>query len=268
MCVVQGASRGIGLELSRQLLARGDTVFATCRSPATARELGSLCDGAPGGKLTVLRLDVTDPGSIAAAAAEVQSYVAADFGSGGSKKGAVDVLINTAGVLQDESIGIVAERSVLRIDPKCVADSFAVNALGPLLMLKHFVPLLRRATETSKSDRGCGQPGARAIFYSARVGSIGDNSLGGWYSYRGSKAAMNQFVRCAALELQKHGICCIALHPGTVDTDLTRAFSKARAKYTVQDVEEAVQRHLAIVDSLTMQDSGTFIDWQRKPIPW
>lgn len=260
VCVVQGASRGIGLEMTRQLLARGETVFATCRDPVKARELAAL-----GGKLTVLRLDVTDITSIAAAAAKVEAAAT----SGAGPRGAVDLLLNTAGVLQDEPLGIVAERSVLRLDHKGALNAFAVNALGPLMMLKHFAPLLRRAAAaSSKEERRPGDPGAIAIFYSARVGSIGDNSIGGWYSYRGSKAAMNQFVRCAAIELRKHDVCCLSLHPGTVDTDLTRAFLKARAKYNVQDVQDAVRNHLEIVDSLTMRDSGSFVDWQRKAIPW
>jgi len=107
-----------------------------------------------------------------------------------------------------------------------------------------------------------------AVFYSARVGSIGDNQRGGWHSYRASKAALNQFVRCMALELAKHKVCCISLHPGTVDTELTRAFEQARAKYTVQEVGAAARNHLDIFDSLTMQDSGRFLDWKREEVPW
>jgi len=251
VCVVQGASRGIGLELSRQLARRGEVVFATCRRPEEAEALGSLRERWPE-RVVVLRLDARDPGSVEAAAQAV-----------GAAGGRVDLLLNTAGVLQDEALGIVPERALARVEAQAVAASFATNALGPLLVARAFAPLLRSAARQRRA--ACG---ARAVFYSARVGSIGDNASGGWYAYRGSKAALNQFVRCLSHELGRQGVCCVSLHPGTVDTDLTRAFSRARAKYAVHTVEAAVARHLEIVDSLTMEDNGTFLDWKRTHVPW
>ncbi|CAK9041376.1 C-factor (C signal) [Durusdinium trenchii] len=144
-----------------------------------------------------------------------------------------------------------------------MAYSFAVNAIGPVLVLKHFAPLLKSGAAGDGDRRSL----AKAIFYSARVGSIGDNATGGWYSYRSSKAALNQILRSASVELRRSAVCCVALHPGTVDTDLTRAFARARAKYKVQDVNEAAEKHLALIDSWSMADSGHFFDWQGKEVP-
>jgi len=288
VCVVQGASRGLGLELTRQLAARGDVVFATCREPVRAEALHALKAELPN-NIAVLQLDATDAASVKAAAAEFAAHPLSSSSASSSSSGvisaAVDLLVNTAGVLEDKGRGIVPERSLGQVDEAAVAASFATNALGPLLVAQAFAPLLRRAAtlsagasenEAPAEYSGSGSSSlvqnrchARAIFYSARVGSIGDNnSRGGWYAYRGSKAALNQFVRCMALELRKHDICCVALHPGTVDTDLTRAFAKARAKYDVQTAEDAVRNHLEIIDGLSMEDTGTFLDWRRKQVPW
>lgn len=263
VCVVQGASRGIGLELARLLAARGDSVFATCRSPSQAEELRALRAANPD-TVAVLQLDVSEPSTIAAAVEELSRHPLA---TRGGSHAAVDLLLNTAGVLQDLSCGLMPERGLARVDADAVAKSFAVNALGPLLVAKEMAPLLRRAA-SQRTDRQPDQPGAAAVFYSARVGSIGDNGRGGWHAYRGSKAALNQFVRCMALELSKHKVCCLAFHPGTVDTDLTRAFARARAEYTVQTAEAAAQGHLELFDSLGMKDSGRFLDWRREEVPW
>lgn len=264
VCCVQGASRGIGLQLARNLAARGDVVLATCRSPDTASDLHALQASHPS-SVAIMQLDVSKPESIEAAAKDMISHPLVT--RQGSSPPGLDLLLNTSGVLQDKALGLVPERGLARIDAAAVATSFAVNALGPLLVMQHLSPLLRKAA-AQKTGLLPGSPGSVAVFYSARVGSIGDNQSGGWYSYRGSKAALNQFVRCMSHELRRHNVCCLALHPGTVDTELTRAFSQARAKYTVQDVSEAADKHLSIVDSLTMEDSGQFLDWKREGIAW
>eukprot|EP00929_Paragymnodinium_shiwhaense_P000226 TRINITY_DN100475_c0_g1_i1.p1 TRINITY_DN100475_c0_g1~~TRINITY_DN100475_c0_g1_i1.p1 ORF type:complete len:302 (-),score=27.24 TRINITY_DN100475_c0_g1_i1:68-973(-) len=274
VALVQGASRGIGLELTKQLAERGDFVFATCRRPDEAADLVDLQESFPQ-NIRLQKLDVTDVPSIAAAAKAIEGELSelqrSASSSSASSQDAVgiDLLLNTAGVLQDKSIGLIPERGLHRVDADAVAKSFAVNAIGPLVTMQKFAPLLRRAASANQGTSHVkGQPGATAIFYSARVGSIGDNRRGGWHSYRASKAALNQFVRCIAVEMSRHNICCIALHPGTVDTDLTRAFSQARAEYDVQTVPAAAMRHLEIIESLSMQDSGNFYDWKREVVPW
>ena len=148
------------------------------------------------------------------------------------------------------------EKSWRQIDPAHMATAFAVNAIGPALLLKHFLPLLAQE--------------GRAVFatLSAKVGSIGDNRLGGWYSYRASKAALNQIVRTAAVELarrQRESIC-VALHPGTVSSRMTRPFRKDGLD--VASPEAAAIRLLAVVDRLQAADNGGFLDYKGQPLPW
>ncbi len=148
------------------------------------------------------------------------------------------------------------EKSWRDLDPAHMARAFAVNAIGPALLMKHFLPLLPRQ--------------GRSVFatLSARVGSIGDNRLGGWYSYRASKAALNQFVRTAAIELGRRqpGAICVALHPGTVSTPLSAPFVKAGLD--VQTPEEAAARLLDTIEGLGPGSSGGFFDHRGNPVPW
>ena len=137
-----------------------------------------------------------------------------------------------------------------------MSRAFALNAIGPALIMKHFLPLLPRAK--------------RAVFatLSARVGSIGDNRLGGWYSYRASKAALNQLVRTAAIELTRSHpqAICVALHPGTVDTQLSAPFAKQDLE--IQSPDQAAARLIDVVARLTPQDSGGFFDCRGEVVPW
>lgn len=164
------------------------------------------------------------------------------------------LVIDATGFLHDDQFK--PEKSLRQIDPAQFAHSFAVNATGPALLMKHFLPLLA-AHE-------------RSVFatLSARVGSISDNHLGGWYSYRAAKAALNQLMRTAAIELartRKQAIC-VALHPGTVDTDLSRPFTKAGLD--LQTPAEAASRLLAVIDGLTPAQSGFLFDHHGTQIPF
>lgn len=148
------------------------------------------------------------------------------------------------------------EKSWRELDPAHMAHSFAVNAIGPALLMKHLLPLLA-------SD-------GKAVFasLSAKVGSIGDNQLGGWYSYRASKAALNQLVHTAAIELRRKrpGAVCVTLHPGTVDTALSAPFSKSGLD--VRTPDQAAARMLALIDTLTPDHSGGFFHHDGTPLPW
>ncbi|MEL7486157.1 MAG: SDR family NAD(P)-dependent oxidoreductase [Pseudomonadota bacterium] len=188
------------------------------------------------------RFDITDETAIAAAA----DTLAAD--------GAVfDLIFDATGVLVSD--GERPEKAFSELNPAAMAAAFAVNAAGPALLMKHLAPLLSK-------DR-------KSVFatLSARVGSIGDNRLGGWMSYRASKAALNQLVRCAAVEFARKNpnAVIVALHPGTIETSLTRAFAKGR--YTATPAE-AARNMLAVLDSLTPAESGGFFDYAGKEIPW
>jgi NAD(P)-dependent dehydrogenase (short-subunit alcohol dehydrogenase family) len=188
-------------------------------------------------------LDLTDEASVAAAARHVEA-LGAD----------VRLVIDASGILHGD--GLSPEKSWRDLDAVQMARAFAVNAIGPALLMKHFLPLLPRQ--------------GRSVFatLSARVGSIGDNRLGGWYSYRASKAALNQFVRTAAIELGRRqpAAFCVALHPGTVATSLSSPFVKAGLD--VQTPEQAAGRLLDVIDRLPPGSSGGFFDHRGDPVPW
>ncbi len=148
------------------------------------------------------------------------------------------------------------EKTWRELDPEAMAHAFAINATGPALLMKHLLPLLPRH--------------GKAVFaaVSARVGSIGDNKLGGWYAYRAAKAALNQFIHTAAIELARSRpeACCVALHPGTVATRLSSPFGKVGLD--VQTPDEAAERMLSVIEGLKASDSGGFFDHKGLPILW
>ena len=225
LAIVIGATGGIGNAIANALIrsARYDHVIGLSRSRTPSLEL-------------------TSEASIKASA----EFVA--------EQGAPRLIVDATGVLQAGSLK--AEKSWRELDSAHMAKAFAVNAIGPALLMKHFLPLLPRE--------------GSAVFatLSARVGSIGDNRLGGWYSYRASKAALNQLVRTAAIELRRRSpnAICVALHPGTVDTGLSTSFAKTGLD--VQTPELAAERLLAVIAKLTADDSGGFFDYSGAKVPW
>jgi len=246
--LIQGASRGIGLEFVRQCLGstRVGHVIATCRSPGGATELAALA-AANAGRLTVLPLDVTDEASIAATVETVAQTVPR-----------LHLVVNCAGVLHDASLHVRPEKRLADVQPAALARAFAVNAIGPLLLARHCEPLLAHAE--------------RAVFasLSARVGSIEDNRLGGWYAYRGSKAAQNMYTRTLAIEWarSRRNVICVALHPGTTDTDLSRPFQANVPAHKLFTTEHAVAELLRVIDRLQPQDTGQFFAWDGERVPW
>ena len=226
IAIVVGASGGIGRALHARLSAQS-------RFHAV---LGL-------GRRSAPPLDLTDEASIAAAARHV-----------GALGADLRLMIDASGILQGD--GLAPEKSWRDLDAAQMARAFAINAIGPALLMKHFMPLLPRQ--------------GRSVFatLSARVGSIGDNRLGGWYSYRASKAALNQFVRTAAIELGRRqpAALCVALHPGTVATSLSAPFVKAGLD--VQTPEQAAERLLDTIERLPPGSSGGFFDHRGEPVPW
>ncbi|MGM0583845.1 MAG: SDR family NAD(P)-dependent oxidoreductase [Pseudomonadota bacterium] len=184
-------------------------------------------------------LDVTHEPSLARLASEVG--------------GPVHLLFIATGALEIDGAG--PEKAFRQVEPGPMAAQFALNALGPALALKHFGALLPRRER------------ALVGVLSARVGSIGDNRLGGWMSYRASKAALNQILRCAAIELSRtHPKAALAaLHPGTVRTPLTEGRRPAKG---VLEPEESAGRLLAVLDGLSPGESGCFRDWKGQPVEW
>lgn len=148
------------------------------------------------------------------------------------------------------------ERSTAQLDAGYLTHAFQVNAIGPALLMKHFLPLLPR------------QGPWVAAFVSARVGSIGDNALGGWYGYRASKAALNQLVKTASIEQARRNreATLVALHPGTVDTPLSQPFGKRGLN--VRSPEVAARDIVQVLQGLTPQDNGRFVDYRGQSLPW
>jgi len=248
VALVQGASRGLGLAFVRALLDRTDVgrVAATCRDPAASEGLARL-RAERGDALVVLRLDVRDEASIAAAAARVAEACGPRL----------HWLINCAGVLH-EGPALRPEKRLGDVDAGKLRAVFEVNAFGPLLVAKHFAGLLRHDERAVLAN------------LSARVGSIGDNRLGGWYAYRASKAALNMFTRNLAIELGRRApnLICLALHPGTVDTELSRPFQGNVAAERLFDANQAAEQLLRVIDSCGPADTGRFLAWDGQPIPW
>lgn len=217
--LIIGATGGIGRAVSTALEARGVAVTGLSRSG----------DG----------LDVTDEASVAAAL--------------GALTGPFDLILVATGAL--EIGGAAPEKALRQVSAQAMLDQFALNCVGPSLVLKHSVRLLPRE--------------GRAVFaaLSARVGSIGDNGFGGWYSYRTAKAALNQMIHTGAIELGRshRAAICVALHPGTVETDFTR---KYLGRHPAVPASEAAENLLRVMQGLRPEDSGGFFDWQGKPVPW
>jgi len=189
-----------------------------------------------------LAVDLGDEASIARAVAAA------------SARGDLRLVVVATGFLHDGTQA--PEKSWRELDEARLARSFAVNAIGPALIMKHALPLLPA------------QGKSLLAVLSARVGSIGDNELGGWYGYRASKAALNQFVRTAAVELRRrrpHAVC-VALHPGTVATRLSAPFAKTGLE--IQSADVAAGRLLAVIDGLSPHQSGGFFDHHGHPVPW
>lgn len=216
--VVIGASGGVGAAVVEALTARGRhaTIHALSRSGTG--------------------LELEDEASIRAAAQAV------------AQGPAPDLVFVATGILHD---GFAPERSWRALEPEHLLRDYRVNAIGPALVAKHFLPLAPR-------DR-------RFVFaaLSARVGSIGDNRLGGWHAYRASKAALNMILRNLAIETARtHRQAVIAgLHPGTVDTDLSRPFQGGVPEGRLFTPRHSAERLLTVIDGLTPADSGGVFAW-------
>jgi NAD(P)-dependent dehydrogenase (short-subunit alcohol dehydrogenase family) len=234
---VFGASGGIGAALVAELRLRNPAcrIYAGSRYPEPATDPN----------VAPFAFDLTDPASIA----EVAGFI--------SRHGALDFAFVATGMLVAPD-GTGPEKSFRQISAKGLADQFALNAIGPALIAQAFLPPLPR-------DR-------RAVFavLSARVGSIGDNRLGGWHGYRAAKAALNMLVRNFAIELARsHPLAIVAgLHPGTVDTALSAPFQKRVAPERLFTPATAARHLLDTLDGLTPQDSGGLFAWDGTPIPF
>ena len=256
VAVVVGAARGLGLGLAAALAARKGTehVAVSCRNPANADELNALAERT-GGRMSVHRVAASDEQSVA----DMAAYLRGRFGR-------VDTVIHAAGVLHTPDRTIYPETTITKLDADALAQSFLVNAAFPAYSAKHFFPLLRAAA----GQQDLSSPPPRFAALSARIGSIGDNRLGGWYSYRASKAALNQLVRTLAVEGARNKpkpILSIGIHPGTCVTDLTAPFRKNVDPSTVRTAERGARDVLSVIDGAHVDVSGRCLAYDGSLIP-
>ena len=172
-------------------------------------------------------------------------------------RGPLHLIINATGLLHDEEAGIQPEKALKQINAAAMARVLAVNTIGPALLAKYFLPLLAREEK------------AVMAHLSARVGSISDNRMGGWTSYRAAKAAQNMVVKNAAIETarrDKHKII-IGLHPGTVDSALSAPFQGNVAADKLFTAAQAAAYLLRVIDNVTAQDSGKVFAWDGQDVP-
>lgn len=224
--VVVGSSGGLGAALATALAQDGARVHALSRG-------GSATDT----RFTAGTIDIEDEASIANAASAL------------SDGEPLDLVIIASGLLHSDRI--TPEKSLRQLSAAAFERYFAVNATGPALVAKHFVPLLRK-------DR----PAVFAAL-SARVGSIGDNRLGGWYGYRASKAALNMVVKTLAVELARTHpqAACVALHPGTVATGLSAPFRNGVPAQKLFSPDTAARHLLEVIAGLSASNSGGIFAW-------
>lgn len=233
--IVWGATGGVGNALVAALAHSGhyDAIYAGSRAGRTPAD----------GAVRPFAFDLLDEDSIGAASQRI------------ADDGPVDLSIVATGVLQTDKHG--PEKSIAALAPEAMLELFRINTIGPALIAKHSIAMMPRA--------------GRSVFaaLSARVGSITDNRLGGWHSYRASKAALNMIIANLAIELQRTRPDAIAvgLHPGTVDTALSRPFQKNVPAAKLQSPAASAAHLMAVVDGLTRADSGHVIAWDGERIP-
>ena len=266
--IINGSSRGIGLQFVKSLLGRTKgKIVACCRTPTTATELNNIAAKHPN-RVQILPLDVEDQTSIDILA----STIATDYQR-------VDALFNVAGILGDGKTTPGPERAIANIERDWLEKTLAINTIGPIMLSKALSPLMRttgrrsiKFTDQENNQLDIPLPKDRSttiiVNLSARVGSISDNQLGGWYSYRLSKSALNQATRTMALELKRQGTLTLALHPGTTQTDLSAPFQKNVQEGRLFPVDFTVDKLLSVVDSCTAENNGGFYDWAGKALPF
>ncbi|MEO0457573.1 MAG: SDR family NAD(P)-dependent oxidoreductase [Cyanobacteria bacterium P01_A01_bin.114] len=244
--LVVGASQGIGLGFVRYLLQMPQVtqVVATYRTPETASELLALATEHPD-RLHCLVMDITDEAQIISGLAKLQTVTHR-----------LHIVVNCVGFLHTQDIK--PEKRLQQIETDQLLRYFQVNSIGAILLAKHLMPLLNH-TE-------------RNLFatLSAKIGSIDDNRLGGWYGYRASKAALNMLLKTAAIEYRrksKHTMI-VMLHPGTTDTQLSQPFQRGVPPGKLFSVERTVNQLMQVLAQVELPDTGSFFSWDGSRLPW
>jgi len=240
--VVIGASGGIGAQVTTELLRHSFiNVVATSRSGEPSNSALAGIQAADWHSLNV-----------------TNSENIVEFGQWlkGAEAPPVRLVFCAMGLLHDGAMQ--PEKRLAELEAEYLHESFAVNAVGPMLVARELLPLMPRK--------------GRVIFssLSARVGSIGDNRLGGWYGYRASKAALNQFIKTMSIEWRRRAAesIAVALHPGTVDTPLSMPFQRNVPPGKLFSRQRAADQLLSVLAGLKTEDSGKHFAWDGQQIPW
>ena len=262
--VITGASRSMGLQFVNELLSRTKGRIVACvLRPGSSPALDSFLNGLERetrGRVDVYGLDVTDPEQIE----QLSKDLAENYGR-------VDGLFNVAGVLGDKTTTPGPEMNLYQIDHTWFQHQLAVNAVGPIMLTKTLAPLLKARKGKNKYLRTTGAQESVVVNLSARVASMSDNTGGlAWYTYRISKAALNQGVRTSSHELKRQGTWTLSLYPGMTDTDMSKPFQSKglQEKGLIFPVEFTVGRLMDVVDAMEEEHSGGMFDWAGQAIPF
>lgn len=243
---IAGASQGIGLGFVQKLVedTRIAKIYATYRNPESAERLFAVANSHPD-KLTCLSMDITDEAQITDICQKIKNEVKN-----------LHLAINCVGFLHDSIQQ--PEKSLRSINLENLTRYFQINSIGGVLLAKHLLPLFKHQQ--------------RSIFatISAKVGSIGDNQLGGWYGYRASKSALNMLMRNVSIE---YGRSCpknivVTLHPGTTDTRLSQPFQANVPPEKLFSIDKTATQLLNVIEKLQASDTGQFLSWDGSKLPW
>ncbi|MDH5424241.1 MAG: SDR family oxidoreductase [Gammaproteobacteria bacterium] len=227
--LITGANRGLGLQMVKQAVKNGWRVYACCRHPGQADALVRVASLTPG-QVSMHVLDIADSAQIQALAYELRNS-------------SIDWLINNAGVYgsMNNTFGHTDEIDWLK--------TFQINTIGPMKMMEHFLPHIEAGGEK------------KIATLSSKMASMDDNTSGGSYLYRSSKAALNAVVKSTSIDLREKNIISLIMHPGWVRTDMGGPNGEI-------DVNESVDKMFAIIEAATLADTGSFYDINQEIIPW
>jgi NAD(P)-dependent dehydrogenase (short-subunit alcohol dehydrogenase family) len=227
--LITGASRGLGLEFARQYAAEGWQIFAACRAPKAAKELQQIA-AESGGRIRVLQMNVTDTASVRAAASALKGE-------------AIDLLLNNAGV------GGPPGQRIGSLDYPAWAKVLDANTLGPMRVVEAFLDNIAKSHLK------------QVVTITSGMGSLEDNTSGGSYAYRSSKAAVNMVMKSLSIDLAPRGITCVVMNPGWVRTDMGGSGGKLSPP-------ESIKAMRSVIAALRPEDSGKFLNYTGKPYPW
>lgn len=241
--LIIGASGGIGFAMLQQLLNAKQTVFASSRDTASLLEKISPLSTEDQTNLTVIEMDLSQQDSIEQGFREIRK-----------KTEHLRLLVNCSGLLHDDHLK--PEKRIEDAEQENLLNAFTINSIAPLLIARYAMPLLQHDANSILAN------------ISARVGSISDNRLGGWYAYRASKAAQNMITKNLAIEFVRRSpqTICVGLHPGTVDTDLSKPFQANLKPNQLKTADDSAVHLLNVISQLKPEDSGKIFAWDGEEI--